>query len=335
MLALPVLAAGLTVQRGARRDESLGSYRLAGTAVALVALAGMLAAVGLAWPHPQWIIAVGVFDTLELGWAAFRWRMPILHAGAIACAALAYLTAFHLRAGDLTMAADRVGSFDLLMLTLSGRSGTALCGLFVALALISEGLVRLGYRRHGVYYLGGCAAAAAAGLILTTYHGLTHGETDALRAAILYGIYGGVGLLLAARWRRIEFSYLGLLLLASVLPWGFAWHPSTSAFGPHWGLLLAGEAVIMAATGFALGRLRRGAIYVAPLAQLGEALAWPAIGITLAAGVWEHPLAAATSTTWRSGGLSSFGSTISLALASLDGPRIAFRRVAVCGRRVA
>ena len=297
VLALPVLAAGLTVQRGARRDAALDSYRLAGTAVALVGLAGMLAGLGLAWPHPWWIIAVGMFDMLALGWAAFRWRMPVLHVGAIACAALAYLTAFHLVAGDLKMPADEVTSMNMLQLTLSGRSGTALGGLFVALALISEGLVRLGYRRHAVYYLGGCAIAAVVGLILTTYHGLTYGATDALRAAILYGLYGGIGTALAARWRRIEFSYLGLLLLAAVLPWGFAWHPATRAFGPHWGLLLAGEALILAAAGFGLHRLRLGAIYVAPLAQLGEALAWPAIFVTLAAGVWEHPLAAAICTT--------------------------------------
>ncbi len=256
VLALPVLAAGLTVQRGARRDASLDSYRLAGTAVALIALAGMLAGLGLAWPHPWWIIAVGVFDMLTLGWAAFRWRMPILHIGAIACAALAYLTVFHLVAGDLTMPAGEVTSMNMLRLTLSGRSGTALCGLFVALAIISEWLARAGYRRHGVYYFGGCAAAAAVGLILTTFHGLTYGATDALRAAILYGSYGGIGTALAVRWRRIEFSYLGLLLLSTVLPWGFAWHPSTRAFGPHWGLLLSGEALFMSVAGFGLHRLR-------------------------------------------------------------------------------
>jgi hypothetical protein len=133
--------------------------------------------------------------------------------------------------------------------------------------------------------------------VLTTYHGLTYGANDAARAAILYALYGSGALLLAGRWRRIEFSYFGLVLLASVVPWGFAWHSATSAFGPHWGLLLAVEATVMAAATFAMHRQQWGEIYVAPLAQLGEALAWPAIGVTLAAGVWDHPLAVATSVT--------------------------------------
>jgi hypothetical protein len=296
LLALTAMASGLTVQRGARRGPALDSYRLAGTAVGVIGLAGMLAAVGLAWPHPWWIIAVCVLNTLALVWAAFRWRMPLLHIGAIACAALAYLTAFHLVAGDLKLPVDEVTSLHMLQLTLSARSGTALGGLFLVLAVISEWLARVGFRRHAVYYVGGCAAAAVAGLILTTYHGFTSGGNDALRAAILYGVYGGGALLLAARWRRLEFSYLGLVLIAAVLPWGFAWHRATSAFGPHWGLLLAIEATIMAAAAFALNRKRRSEIYVAPLMQLGEGVAWPAIGVTLAAGIWEHPLAAAVST---------------------------------------
>ncbi len=289
LVALPVLAAGLTIQRRALRDSSLESYRLAGTTVALVALAGMLAAVGLAWPHPHWIMAVCLFDAVVLAWAAFRWRMPMLHAGAISCAALAYLTAFHLVAGDLQVSADAVTSIDMLKWTLSARSGTALGVLFVVLAVISEWLARRGYRRHGAYYLGGCAMAAAAGLVLATFHGLWHGGADALRAAILYGVYGLGSLALAARWRRVEFSYLGLFLLAAVLPWGFAWHAATRVFGPHWGLLLAAEGLAMAATTFTINRLRVGEIYRTPLSLLAEAIAALALVLVVAAGIWTDP----------------------------------------------
>ena len=238
LFALPVMAVGLTVHaRNGTRSLSLDSFRLAGTTVALIAFAGLLAAVGLAWPQPDWIIAVATFDMLVLGWAAFRWRMPMLHAGAIACAALAYLTVFHKIAGGLPMPADAVQSYQLLALTVSARSGTALGGLFVVLALISEWLARHGYRRHGVYYVRGCVAAAVTGLVLTTYHGFAHGGADALRAAILYGVYGSGCLALAARWRRVEFSYLGMVLLAAVLPWGFAWQPATRVMGPALGTL--------------------------------------------------------------------------------------------------
>ena len=55
----------------------------------------MLAALGLAWPHPLAIMAVAAIDCVALVLAAFRWRLPALHAGAIACATLAYLTGFH------------------------------------------------------------------------------------------------------------------------------------------------------------------------------------------------------------------------------------------------
>ncbi len=292
LAALPVMAAGMSVQRGTRREASLDSFRLAGTTVALVALAGMLAALCLAWPHPAWIIAVGLFDMLALAWAAFRWRMPMFHAGTIACAALAFLTAFHLVAGDLPMPAGAVSGADMLRLTLSARSGTALGGLFWVLLAISEWLARRGYRRHGVYYMGGCAAAAAAGLVLTTYHGLAasaDGAADALRAAILYGIYGSGSLALAARWRRVEFSYLGLFLVAAVLPWGFAAQAATREFGPHWGLLLAAEALVLASAAVSFARLRIGSVYLAPLSHWAEAAAALAVVLAVAAGLWTDP----------------------------------------------
>ena len=78
----------------------------------------------------------------------------------------------------------------MLQLMISARSGTALAGLFVVLAAVSEFLARLGRRRHGVIYLGGCGVVAAAGLLLVTVHGIRTGGADALRAAILYAVYG-------------------------------------------------------------------------------------------------------------------------------------------------
>ena len=105
MTAVPVLAGGLTVMRGSGRNKELAAYHLAGTIVALVAMLVMLAALALAWPAPGWLIAVAVLNTVALVFAAFRWRLPVLHTGAIACAALAYLTAFYLLIGELPFAA--------------------------------------------------------------------------------------------------------------------------------------------------------------------------------------------------------------------------------------
>ncbi len=176
MTAFPILAGGLTVMRGSGRDKELAAYHLAGTIVALVAMLAMLAALALAWPVPGWLIAVAVLNSVALVFAAFRWRLPVLHSGAIACAALAYLIAFYLLIGKLPSAdADPYG-VHLLQLMISARSGTALAGLFLVLAAVSEFLARVGRRRHGLIYLGGCGVVAAAGLLLVTVHGVMLGR---------------------------------------------------------------------------------------------------------------------------------------------------------------
>ena len=71
-----------TVRRGVARDPALAGWHVSGTAVALVGMTVMLAALGLAWPHPLAIMAVAALDCVALVLAAFRWRLPALHAGA-------------------------------------------------------------------------------------------------------------------------------------------------------------------------------------------------------------------------------------------------------------
>ena len=223
----------------------LGPYHLAGTSIALLASVLMLAALVLAWPQPGWLIAVGALDAAALAVAAFRWRLPLLHAGAIACAALVYLIVFHLATGAVVLTADRAElSAALLRAALSAESGVALAGLLAALAAAAEVLVRLARRRHAFVYLAGAAVTAIAGLVLTTFHGIfghsaAEGAAvlypDALRAAILYGVYGAGSLALVARWRRRELSFLGVGALGrgaglgAVVPLGYA--PGWSAVG--------------------------------------------------------------------------------------------------------
>ena len=243
--AIPALAGGLTVMRGSGRDKDLAAYHLAGTIVALVAMLVMLAALAFAWPAPGWLIAVAVLNAAALVFAAFRWRLPVLHRGAIACAALAYLTVFYLLIGKLPFSAADPYGVDMLGLMIGPRSGTALAGLFLVLAAVSELLARLGRRRHGVIYLGGCGVVAVAGLLLVTDHGFRRGGADALRAAILYAVYGAGSLALTARWRRLGLSYLGLALVTPAALWALWWH--AHHVGPIWGAVLAIEAFVMAA----------------------------------------------------------------------------------------
>ena len=300
LAAGPVLAAGLTVHRGIVRDATLAAYRLAGTTVALVAMAAMLGALGMAWPVPGWIVAVGTFNMIVLALAALGWRLPALHVGAIACAALAYLTTFHRITGDVASWSGSVASMDLLRAMVGHRSGTSLAGMFLVLAAVSELLARTGRRRHGRIYLGGSAVVAVAGLSLVTFWGIRGGTADALRAAILYAAYGISSLGLVARWRRIELSYLGITLLAAAPLWLLYWHPATHEFGPLWAAVVAGEALALVLISLGLsgkkGSSSLADLYRRPLAHLAEigggvALA---LGIASAADASQTPAPIAT-----------------------------------------
>ena len=261
MTAVPLLAGGLTVTRGSGRDKELAAYHLAGTIVALVAMFVMLAALALAWPAPGWLLGVAVLNAVFLLLAAFRWRFPILHAGVIACTALAYLIAFYLLRGALPIAGGDPYGMKMLRLMVGARSGTALAGLFVVLAAASELLARLGFRRHAAIYLGGSSVVAIAGLLLVTVHGIHSGGADALRAAILYGVYGAGSLALTARWRRLGLSYLGLALFTSAALWALWWQSAEHHVGPLWGAVLAIEALVMAAVAAVLQRYAAGTWY--------------------------------------------------------------------------
>ena len=127
---------------------------------------------------------------------------------------------------------------------ISGPSGTALVGLFLLFAVASEVIVRFGRRRHALIYAGGAGVMALLGLTLTTIHGL-QGGGDAVRAAVLCTIYGAVGLAVAARWRRVEVVYLGLILLAAAPLWALWADTQRHTIQPLWGAVLAAEALVM------------------------------------------------------------------------------------------
>ncbi len=256
LAALPILATGLAVRRGVARDPALAGWHVSGTAVALVGMGVMLAALGLAWPQPLAMMAVAALDGVALVLAAFRWRLPVLHAGAIACMTLAYLTGFHVIYSDLPL--RNTDAATMLEVFTSAQSGTALVGLFALYAAASELLARWGRRRHAVIYAGGAAVMALLGLMLTTTHGLLD-DRNALRAAVLYTIYGAGSLAAVARWRRVELSYIGLALLGAAPLW-VLWHdPARHEVQPLWSAMLAAEGLAMAAIAVLLRRLVCGA----------------------------------------------------------------------------
>ncbi len=271
LAAVPILGSGLTVVRGTARDTALAAHHTAGITTTLIGMLAMAAALGLAWPHPLGIVAVGTLSGAALAAAAVRWRLPVLHTGAIACAAVTYLTGFHVIFGDVPWHSDGAGmGRRMLRAITSAQSGTALAALFALFGVVSEWLTRRGRARHGVMYAGGCGAVALAGLLLVTTRGLLAGGNDALRAALLYGVYGVASLLLVARWRRVALSYVGLGLLTSAPIWALWWH--SGHVGPVWATVLAAEALVMGSLAAALaGRVGRAVgLYRVPLLHVGQ-----------------------------------------------------------------
>jgi len=253
LAALPILAAGLTIVRGTSRDKSLGAYRTAGTMIALVGALVMFAALGMAWPQPLGVIAVGGFNVAALMLVAFRYRLPIAHAGAIACAALVYLTGYHVFvAHNLALIPGGDAGRQMLELATSAESGAALVGLFALLGLAAELLARRGLRPHAEQYVGGSAVVAVVSLLVVTIQGLASRGADAPIAVAVYGIYGVGSLLLNARFRKPLLTYLGLGFLTGATLWALWWR--TEAVGPIWATILGAEALAMGVAAVLLHR---------------------------------------------------------------------------------
>jgi len=222
LAAAPLVAAGFALVRGLRRGAALEGYRAVGTTVALVGGVAMLAALAMAWPQPAAMIAVGVLDAAVSAWIAFRYRLPVAHAGVIFSVTMVALVGYHTVGGDLADVSREAMGEQLLRLITSAPSGDVLGVLLVASAAAAGWLARRGRRRHARVYAGGCGVLALAGLSLVTWHG-AGGGADALRATVHFGLYGLVSVGLALRWRRATLSYLGLALLQAATLWALWW----------------------------------------------------------------------------------------------------------------
>ena len=101
LASLPLLAAGLSVVEGSSGRRILAGFRVAGTMVALLGAGCLLAAVVMAWPDPVMLVAVGSLATAALAYVALRYRLPLVHWGAIASATLVYLVGYQMLTGRL------------------------------------------------------------------------------------------------------------------------------------------------------------------------------------------------------------------------------------------
>ena len=198
----------------------------------------MLAAALLAWPDPGLLVAVCVLDFAVLTAVALAARLPVAHAAALPCLAVAYLTAFHLATGHLAVPAPELGR-HLLRLAASPGSGSALIALVVGLAAVSEFFVRRGRAIDAMSYVGAAGALALVSLVLVSLGG----ADEPGRAALACGVYAVAALALNVRWRRDGLAYGGLALVVLATLWGV--HQGGLMAAPVRALVVAVESLVL------------------------------------------------------------------------------------------
>jgi len=234
--AVVVLATGLALHRRVTA-RSLTSLRTVGTALALFGGFLMLVTVGLAWPEPELLVAVGLFGFGALTALAWAGRLPALHVAALACGTLAYLTGFQLWQDAFAGHSHRM-SQRLVELFLTGRSSLALTVLALVVAGTAGWLAQRGRRAVGVSYLAGSigiAALSLASAVVVGFLGKPAQEPDLTTPVmLLYGIL----LLLATYFQpRQVLTWFGSSLLLLTYVHALAWNEVVRQLLESWSLL--------------------------------------------------------------------------------------------------
>ncbi len=195
LVAAVILATGLLIHRRITAPR-LAALRTVGTTLALAGAMMMGAAVVVAWPRSELLIAVGLTNAAILILLALRGGLPILHPVAVGCLALALLVGFHAVQGNLPAESDALGR-QLLEALLLGRSSLVLTGL--ALASFGAALAwnRWERRQDGLGYLLGAAGLAAVSLAVAVYAGFVSGGDRDLTTPV-FAFYAAATMLAAA-----------------------------------------------------------------------------------------------------------------------------------------
>jgi hypothetical protein len=249
LASVPPLVAGLTIARHMANRARLEPYRTGGNWLALASGILMLVALGLAWPWPGLMMPVGLLAALTLASAALAFRMPALHAGAIATAAIAYLMGFYWLIGA-TAGVERADmGHQLLRLLASAKTGTALVGLSVALSGLAYLFSRLARTADSLAYAAGAGLLALASLVSVSLAW----PPDPWRAAIVCAVYAAASLVLCVHFRRPGLTYVGLGLTLAAVGW-VLW-ARIGAIDIQWSAAYAGCALAMS---IGAATLRRG-----------------------------------------------------------------------------
>ncbi len=223
-LAIPVALAGIPVLIGGalvhrklefepaateqpREDEPRGGLtpavaRVVGTATALAGALVLLIALGLAWPIPWVLAAIGLLNCAALTVVALRYGLPIANAPALTCLVVGYLAGYRVLAAHFAWSASEPGQ-PLLSWMFSPESGGVLIPLVLLLTGASEGLLRSKRRVDGIFHLAG---AGVIGLVSILLVGLDAPDRPE-RAALACGLYSVAAFLVNARWRQPPISH--------------------------------------------------------------------------------------------------------------------------------
>jgi len=237
----PLLAIGTLLWQRIKRRELVAS-RTAGTSLAILGAAMVLAGMILAWPNPASIVPAALFNFAVFTTLAVVLEIPGAHLVASFCFGLAYLVLFHVMAGHVAWQNLRVTS--LLNQSLSVSSGQALAPLFVLFVGASEWLTRKRNKSESKFYLVAACAVALVSLALATWYGRwTLPAVNSLW--IIYGIYALGAFWIASRLKEIAFTWIGSALLLAALAQAFARSfeipfPWQAAFLAHATLCAAG-----------------------------------------------------------------------------------------------
>jgi hypothetical protein len=148
-VAATLTGAGLVVHQGITNPEQL-SFRVAGTSIALGGGLLAIAALALAWPRPDLLVAVGLLEAIaftSLPWFA---GFAILQVFATAALSLAVLVGYEWAAGEISVFGATTEQLTLILLT--ARSALILA----LLSLVADGIAcllsRFRMRQHASAY---------------------------------------------------------------------------------------------------------------------------------------------------------------------------------------
>ncbi|HEV3298440.1 MAG TPA: hypothetical protein VG055_02310 [Planctomycetaceae bacterium] len=268
-VAATLTGAGLIVhQRLANKDQA--SFRLAGTAIALGGGVLAAAALALAWPRPDLLVAVGLLNAVAFTALAWFAAFPALNVIATVSFSLAFLVGYEWAIGAISVLG---ATTELLMaLLLTARSALILCLLSLAADGVGCLLARLKSRPSATSYFTSALVHEAVSVAIAVWAVWKDVPDQDVATAVF--------ILLATRWlvsawwiKRPYASWIAATLLFGAGAHGLAMNDSVAqllaarGFYPTdpWKMSLLAHATICLGCAIVARRSGRG-----PLASPGE-----------------------------------------------------------------